>query len=61
MSDTDAAFIEASNCFDFANHIWASRQKEKYDDAQKAYDLGVKIYEEKFVKKNACVDDDFEF
>jgi hypothetical protein len=49
------------NCLDFANHIWASRQKDKYEDAQKAYDLGVKIYEEKFVKKNVCAEDDFEF
>jgi hypothetical protein len=61
MSDTDCAYIEAMNCLDFANHIWASRQKEKYEDAQKAYDLGVKIYQEKFVKKNVCAEDDFEF
>ena len=61
MSDTDAAFIEASNCFDFANHIWASRQSDKYDDAMKAYELGVKIYQEKFVEKKICDKDDFEF
>lgn len=61
MSDTDASYLEAMNCLEFANHIWTSRQKDKYEEAQKAYDLGVKIYEEKFLKKNACVDDGFEF
>ena len=61
MSETDAAYIEASNCFDFANHIWASRQKDKYEDAQKAYDLGVQIYEKYFKEKNTCVDENFEF
>ena len=61
MSDTDAAYIEASNCFDFANHIWASRQKDKYEDAQKAYDLGVEIYEKHFAEKKSCVDENFEF
>jgi hypothetical protein len=61
MSDTDASYLEAMNCFEFAGHIWESRQKDKYEDAQKAYDLGIKIYNEKFVEKNTCVDDDFEF
>mgnify|MGYP003333007093 FL=1 len=61
MRETDFAYIEAMNCLDFANHIWASRQKEKYEDARKAYEMGVKIYQEKFVEKKICVDDDFEF
>lgn len=61
MIASDIAYIEALNCFEFANHIWSSRQAEKYEDAHKAYEMGMKIYNEKFVEKNTCVDDDFEF
>lgn len=61
MSDMDAAFIEASNCFDFANQIWASKDKKKYDQAQKSFEAGMKIYNEKFVEKNICEDENFEF
>jgi hypothetical protein len=61
MSSIDAAFIEASNCFDFANHIWLSRQKERYDDAKKAFDMGMKIYNEYFAEKNTCAEEEFEF
>ena len=61
MSKTDTAFIEASTCFDFANQIWNSRQKERYDDAKRAFDMGMRIYNEYFAEKNACEDENFEF
>lgn len=61
MSDMDAAYIEASSCFEFANQIWRSRDKKRYGDAQRAFDSGMKIYNENFVEKNICEDEEFEF
>jgi hypothetical protein len=61
MSKTDEAYLEAMNCFSFANQIWASGQKDRFNDAEKAYSKGLKIYQENFVEKKICEDDDFEF
>lgn len=61
MIETDAAYIEALNCFSFATQIWGAKQVDKYQDAQRAYEMGMKIYRENFVEKKICKEDDFEF
>jgi hypothetical protein len=61
MSKTDEAYLEAMNCFSFANQIWAAGQKDRFDDAERAYSKGLEIYNENFVEKKICEDDDFEF
>jgi hypothetical protein len=61
MSKFDCAYIEASTCFEFATQIWRSRIKEKYADAATAFERGMKIYNENFVEKNICEDENFEF
>jgi len=61
MSKNDEAYIEAMNCFGFANQIWASGQKDRFHDAERAYQKGIEIYQQNFVEKKICEDDDFEF
>jgi len=61
MLETESAYIEALNCFSFATQIWGAKQVDKYQDAQRAYEMGMKIYRENFVEKKVCKEDDFEF
>ena len=61
MSESDIAFIEAVNCFSFATQIWGSKQSDKYEEANRAYEMGMKIYREKFIEKNTCEEKEFEF
>lgn len=56
----DLAYIEIMNCFTFANQIWGSHQKDRYEEAQKSWDIGMKLYQEKFLKKNTCEDNNLE-
>lgn len=61
MISLEEAYIEAMNCFMFANQVWASGQKERFNDAEAAYQKGKKIYQENFGEKKICEDEKFEF
>lgn len=60
MNEKDLAFVEIMNCFTFANQIWGAKQKDRFDEAKKAYELGMKIYREKFLQENSCKDNNLE-